>query len=103
MATVAVDHVLSRDEIIWGFGPDLEPVLEVEPGAIVRFETNDCPRRSAADLYYQGRQRRARSGRSGRRVFSTIARGISSVSQPASASSPTAPAAAAIPTVRIPG
>ena len=42
MATVAVDHVVTRDQVIWGFGPDLEPVLEVEPGAIVRFETNDC-------------------------------------------------------------
>jgi amidase len=42
MATVAVDHVISRDEIVWAFGPDLEPVLEVEPGAVVRFQTNDC-------------------------------------------------------------
>ncbi len=42
MATIAVDHVVPRDEVIWGFGPDLEPVLEVEPGAVVRFETNDC-------------------------------------------------------------
>ena len=29
---VAVDHRIGRDEIIWAFGPDLEPVLEVEPG-----------------------------------------------------------------------
>ena len=42
MATVAVDHVVTRDNVIWGCGPDLEPVLEVEPGAVVRFETNDC-------------------------------------------------------------
>lgn len=42
MAVATVDHVLSRDQIIWAFGPDLEPVLEVEPGATVRFETNDC-------------------------------------------------------------
>ena len=42
MAAVAVDHVVTRDQVIWGFGPDLEPVLEVEPGATVRFETNDC-------------------------------------------------------------
>jgi amidase len=39
---VAVDHRIARDEIIWAFGPDLEPVLEVEPGATVTFETNDC-------------------------------------------------------------
>jgi amidase len=42
MAVAAVDHVISRDEIVWAFGPDLDPVLEVEPGAVVRFETNDC-------------------------------------------------------------
>jgi amidase len=39
---VATDHIVRRDEIIWAFGPDLEPVLEVEPGSVVRFETNDC-------------------------------------------------------------
>src|SRR2546430_14479078 len=39
---IAVDHRIGRDEIIWAFGPDLEPVLEVESGATVTFETNDC-------------------------------------------------------------
>ena len=39
---IAVDHRIGRDEIIRAFGPDLEPVLEVEPGATVTFETNDC-------------------------------------------------------------
>jgi hypothetical protein len=33
---------LSRDQVIWSFGPELEPVLEVEPGDVVTFETNDC-------------------------------------------------------------
>jgi amidase len=28
--------------VIWAFGPELEPIAEVEPGAVVRFETNDC-------------------------------------------------------------
>ena len=42
MATVSVDHVVTRDQVVWGFGPEMEPVLEVEPGAVVRFETNDC-------------------------------------------------------------
>ena len=42
MSAVAVDHVVTRDQVVWGFGPDLEPVLEVDPGAVVRFETNDC-------------------------------------------------------------
>ena len=35
-------NFLSRDQIIWSFGPDLEPVLEVRPGDVVTFETNDC-------------------------------------------------------------
>jgi amidase len=35
-------HRLSRDQVIWSFGPELEPVLEVEPGDLVTFETNDC-------------------------------------------------------------
>ena len=41
MAT-AVGHRIGRDEIIWAFGPELEPVLEVDPGETVTFETNDC-------------------------------------------------------------
>ena len=28
--------------MIWAFGPELEPVLEVAPGDVVTFETNDC-------------------------------------------------------------
>jgi amidase len=28
--------------VIWSFGPALEPALEVNPGAVVTFETNDC-------------------------------------------------------------
>ena len=39
---ITVDHRIGRDEVVWAFGPDLEPVLEVEPGATVTFETNDC-------------------------------------------------------------
>lgn len=35
-------HRLSRDQVIWSFGPDLQPVLEVEPGDVVTLETNDC-------------------------------------------------------------
>src|SRR6478735_12630810 len=41
MAT-AVAHRIGRDEIIWAFGPELEPVLEIDPGETVTFETNDC-------------------------------------------------------------
>ncbi len=39
---VAAEHLVSRDDVIWAFGPDLEPVLEVEPGAVVTLQTNDC-------------------------------------------------------------
>src|SRR5919204_4739348 len=39
---VAAAHRLSRDEVIWAFGPDLEPVLEIDPRDTVTFETNDC-------------------------------------------------------------
>jgi amidase len=35
-------HRVPRDQVIWSFGPDLEPVLEVDPGTVVTFETNDC-------------------------------------------------------------
>ena len=53
MAATAVDHVVTRDQVVWGFGPEMEPVLEVEPGSVVRLETNDCftgQIRSEADL-----------------------------------------------------
>ncbi len=40
--TLRVDHVVSRDHVVHNFGPHMEPVLEVEPGAVVLFETNDC-------------------------------------------------------------
>jgi amidase len=46
-------HRLPREQVIWSFGPDLQPVLEVEPGDVVTFETNDCftgQIRSEADL-----------------------------------------------------
>jgi amidase len=36
------EHRIGRDEVIWAFGPDLQPVLEVEPGAVITLETNDC-------------------------------------------------------------
>jgi amidase len=33
---------VTDDQVIWAFGPDLQPVLEVDPGDVVTFETNDC-------------------------------------------------------------
>jgi amidase len=41
MATAAA-HRIGRDDVGWAFGPDLEPVLEVDPGAVITLETNDC-------------------------------------------------------------
>src|SRR5437588_4656276 len=35
-------YSLPRNEVIWSFGPGLQPVPEVEPGDTVTFETNDC-------------------------------------------------------------
>jgi amidase len=42
MTVTAATHRLTRDQVIWEFGADLEPVLEVNPGDVVTFETNDC-------------------------------------------------------------
>jgi amidase len=42
LAVAAVTEVIGRDSVVWAFGPDMEPVVEVEPGAVVKFETNDC-------------------------------------------------------------
>ncbi len=41
MAT-RVDHEITRDQHVWAFGPDMEPVLTVDPGAVIRMELNDC-------------------------------------------------------------
>jgi amidase len=40
-ATTSTQRV-TRDQVVWGFGAEMEPVLEVESGAVVTFETNDC-------------------------------------------------------------
>ena len=40
--TITVDHEITRDQHVWAFGPDMEPVLTVDPGAVIRMELNDC-------------------------------------------------------------
>jgi amidase len=35
-------HRIGRDEVVWAFTPDMTPVLEVDPGATITLETNDC-------------------------------------------------------------
>ena len=38
----ATSYRIGRDEVVWSFGPNMEPVLEVEPGSMITLETNDC-------------------------------------------------------------
>lgn len=38
----SVDHKIPRDEVVFSYGPEMEPVLEVNPGEVVTFETQDC-------------------------------------------------------------
>jgi amidase len=35
-------HRITRDHIVWVFSPSMEPVLEIDPGEVVTFETRDC-------------------------------------------------------------
>ncbi len=35
-------HRIGRDQVVWGFGPEMTAVLEIEPGDVVTFETRDC-------------------------------------------------------------
>src|SRR5579871_29157 len=35
-------HRLTRDEVVWSFGPDMTPALEIDPDEVVTLETNDC-------------------------------------------------------------
>jgi amidase len=53
MQSVSVPPRIPRDRCVFTFGPDLVPVLTVDPGAVVRLELNDCYHgqiRSEADL-----------------------------------------------------
>ena len=38
----SVDHVIPKEEAVLSFGPEMKPILEVDPGAVVTFETYDC-------------------------------------------------------------
>lgn len=37
-----VDHVIPNDQVVFSFSADMGPVLEIEPGATVTFQTQDC-------------------------------------------------------------
>jgi acetamidase/formamidase len=42
-----VDHTIPKEEAVFGFGPEMKPVLEVDPGEVVTFEpTTASPGRS---------------------------------------------------------
>ncbi len=42
MHSSTVETLVRRDQFVWSFGPDMTPVISVEPGDVVRLETNDC-------------------------------------------------------------
>ena len=35
MSVRAIEHRIADDQVVWAFGPDMTPVLEVEPGTVV--------------------------------------------------------------------
>ena len=37
-----VDHTIPNQEAVFAFGPEMKPVLEVDPGEVVTFETHNC-------------------------------------------------------------
>jgi amidase len=37
-----VDHTIPKEEVVFAFGPEMQPVLEVDAGEVVTFETHDC-------------------------------------------------------------
>jgi amidase len=38
----AAAHRITRESVVWAFGPEMEPALEIDPGDTVTLETNDC-------------------------------------------------------------
>ena len=37
-----VDHTILKEDVVFAFGPEMKPVLEVSPREVVTFETHDC-------------------------------------------------------------
>jgi len=42
MSVLTPDVEIGRDDIVWSFGPNMTPVVTVQPGTVIRLETNDC-------------------------------------------------------------
>src|SRR5438309_2154444 len=40
--TTVIDHMIPRTDVVYRFAPDMEPVLTVDPGTVVLFQTDDC-------------------------------------------------------------
>jgi amidase len=41
MSVRAIDHRITDDQVVWAFGPDMTPVLEVDPGTVVTLAMKD--------------------------------------------------------------
>ena len=41
MAISTVDHTLTEEQVVFAFGPDMAPALEVDPGAVVTLRMKD--------------------------------------------------------------
>ena len=41
MSTLAIDHRIADDQVVWAFGPKMTPVLEVDPGTVVTLAMKD--------------------------------------------------------------
>ena len=42
MAVAPAEHALTNEQVVFAFGPDMTPVLEVDPGAVVSLEMKDA-------------------------------------------------------------
>ena len=36
-----MDHTIPKEEAVFAFGPEMKPILEVDLGEVVTFETHD--------------------------------------------------------------
>jgi amidase len=37
-----VDYTVPKEEAVFSFGPQMKPILEIDRGEVVTFETHDC-------------------------------------------------------------
>ena len=41
MAVAHAEHTLTNEQVVFAFGPDMTPVLEVDPGAVIDLHMKD--------------------------------------------------------------